>query len=66
LSVFMSNFRKIGKKPASRTTAMMQIIPPAVTEKVKENAAAIEAARICPAKGPSEYDNNSIPARRPR
>ena len=42
----MSNFLKSGKKLASNTTTMTQIIPPLVTEKLNVVAAAIEAARI--------------------
>ena len=45
----MSNFLNSGIKRAQRATAKMQIMPPLVTEKDKVVAAAIEAARICPA-----------------
>ena len=64
--VLMSNFLNWGSKKAKNPTVTMQIIPPLVTENDKVVTAAIEAARICPASGPNEYDNNSMPARRPR
>ena len=62
----MSNFLNSGSKKAKNPTVTTQIIPPLVTEIDNVVTAAIEAARICPANGPNEYDNNSIPARRPR
>ena len=64
--VLMSNFLNSGIKRASNPTVTTQIIPPLVTEIDNVVTAAIDAARIWPANGPSEYDNNSIPARRPR
>jgi len=62
----MSKFLKSGRKLASNTTAITQMIPPLVTEILKVVTAAIDAARIWPASGPNEYDSNSIPASRPR
>ena len=64
--VLMSNFLNWGSKKAKNPTVTMHIIPPLVTEIDNVVTAAIDAARICPANGPNEYDNNSIPARRPR
>ena len=55
-----------GRHSAKAPTAATHSTPPVHTDARTESHAAVPPARTCPSCGPTEYDNSSIPASRPR